>query len=370
MGVEIDAHCKPVAYWLWEGNPADAASGVGFFTGQRVRVPASEIIHVYRAERPQQVRGVPWCSSAIQTLHMLEGYQEAELVAARTASCKMGFYKIPPGEDFTPDAEGTQGPLSDASPGTFERLPTGWDFVQYDPQHPGANFDVFVKSILRSAAGGLNVAYNNFANDLDGVSYSSIRSGTLEERENWMVVQDWFINSFCSPLYSAWLESALLTQSVKLPFAKLEKFRADTWTGRRWPWVDPLNDVQTREKELQLGITSKSQMVSEQGKDFAEVQAQIAADRDIEEANSPEGAAVITTDGAPMAVQDTAMNGAQVTAAVDVVKAIVLGDIPRETGVMMLSQFFKIDYAAANEMVGEAGKTLKKKAPIDAGSNL
>jgi hypothetical protein len=214
------------------------------------------------------------------------------------------------------------------------------------------------------------VAYNNFANDLDGVSYSSIRSGTLEERENWMVVQDWFINSFCSPLYSAWLESALLTQSVKLPFAKLEKFRADTWTGRRWPWVDPLNDVQTREKELQLGITSKSQMVSEQGKDFAEVQAQIAADRDIEEANSPEGAAVITTDGAPMAVQDTAMNGAQVTAAVDVVKAIVLGDIPRETGVMMLSQFFKIDYAAANEMVGEAGKTLKKKAPIDAGSNL
>jgi len=86
MGVEIDAHCKPVAYWLYEGNPADAASGVGFFTGQRVRVPASEIIHVFRAERPQQVRGVPWCSSAIQTLHMLEGYQEAELVAARTAS--------------------------------------------------------------------------------------------------------------------------------------------------------------------------------------------------------------------------------------------------------------------------------------------
>jgi hypothetical protein len=71
-----------------------------------------------------------------------------------------------------------------------------------------------------------------------------------------------------------------------------------------------------------------------------------------------------------MAVQDTAMNGAQVTAAVDVVKSIVLGDIPRETGVMMLSQFFKIDYEAANKMVGEAGKTLKKKAPIDAGNNL
>ncbi len=372
MSVEIDDHCKPVAYWLWQGNPADAASGVGFFTGQRIRVPASEIIHVYRAERPQQVRGVPWCSSAIQTLHMLEGYQEAELVAARTASCKMGFYKIPPGEDFTPDAEGSQGPLSDASPGTFERLPTGWDFVQYDPQHPGANFDKFVKSILRSAAGGLNVAYNNFANDLDGVSYSSIRSGTLEERENWMVVQDWFINSFCSPLYSAWLESALLTQSVKLPFAKLEKFRADTWTGRRWPWVDPLNDVQTREKELQLGITSKSQMVSEQGKDFAEVQAQIAADRAIETANQPadaQGLVVTSTGDTAMSVEDTAMNGAQVTAAIELVKEIVFGNIPRETGVMMLAQFFKIDQSDADKMIGAAGSSLKKQAPIDASAN-
>ena len=282
MGVEVDQYSKPIAYWLWANNPADAGSGAAPWTGGKVRIPASDIVHVYRMERPAQLRGMPWCASAVQSLHMLEGYQEAELVAARVSSCKMGFYKIPPGEDFTPDDQGAQGPLSDASPGAFERLPTGWDLVQYDPQHPGANFDKFVKSILRSAAGGLNVAYNNFANDLDGVSYSSIRSGTLEERENWMVIQDWFINSFCKPVYSKWLEMALTTQAVKLPLAKIEKFRADTWTGRRWPWVDPQSDMAARETELRLGLTSKSQIVQEQGKDFEEVQKQRERDEEIE----------------------------------------------------------------------------------------
>ena len=126
------------------------------------------------------------------------------------------------------------------------------------------------------------MAYNNFANDLDGVSYSSIRSGTLEERENWMVIQDWFINSFCKPVYSKWLEMALTTQAVKLPLAKIEKFRADTWTGRRWPWVDPQSDMAARETELRLGLTSKSQIVQEQGKDFEEVQKQRERDEEIE----------------------------------------------------------------------------------------
>ena len=154
--------------------------------------------------------------------------------------------------------------------------------------------------------------------------------------------------------------------------AKLEKFRADSWTGRRWPWVDPLNDVQTREKELQLGITSKSQMVSEQGKDFSEVQAQISADRAIETANQPgdpQGLVVTSTGDTAMSVADTAMNGAQVTAAIELVKEIVFGNIPRETGVMMLAQFFKIDQKDADKMIGAAGSSLKKQAPIDASTN-
>ena len=91
---------------------------------------------------------------------MLAGYLEAELVASRIGACYSGFYIIPPGEDFTGDGIDNNGtPLSDASPGTFERLPKGWDFKAFNPQHPTTQFGEFVKSCLRQIAGGLNVIY-------------------------------------------------------------------------------------------------------------------------------------------------------------------------------------------------------------------
>ena len=59
MGIEIDARGKRVAYHLWPEHPGEA-----FITrrniAQRVRVPASEIIHVFRPMRAGQMRGGPW----------------------------------------------------------------------------------------------------------------------------------------------------------------------------------------------------------------------------------------------------------------------------------------------------------------------
>jgi lambda family phage portal protein len=323
-------------------------------------VPASEILHVCRVERPGQVRAVSWMSSAMQTLNHLDAYQKAELIAARVASCKMGFYKTVPGE--TTPTDGTMGtlPVTDAEPGIFETMPTGWDFQTFDPQHPAGNYPVFVKATLRSAAGGLGVAYNNFANDLDGVSYSSIRSGVLEERENWMVVQDWFINCFARPVYAEWLSVTLLTGAVKLPAAKREKYLADTWLARRWPWVDPSNDIDAKIKEVSLGITSKSAIAAEAGRDRADVIADQARDNEIDERNGLAATAGTTTETG-VAVQDTALNGAQVQSATQIVKDVVAGDLPRATGVAMLEQFFQLTHEAAEQIMGQAGAGFKPK---------
>ena len=57
--------------------------------------------------------------------------------------------------------------------GSFVSLPNGVDFKAFDPDHPTSQFESFVKSILRQIASGLNVPYNELANDLEGVSYSS-----------------------------------------------------------------------------------------------------------------------------------------------------------------------------------------------------
>lgn len=286
MGVEIDANGRAVALHMYDRNPGDQGTDTISIGQAKKRTIGEDVIHVYRTDRPGQSRAVSWFAPVMIPLRMLHGYQEAELVAARVASCQMGFYKIPPGEDYSADGKdgATGAPVSDAAPGTFERMPVGWEFQAFDPKHPTSQYGTFVKAILREIAGGLNVAYNNFANDLDGVSYSSIRSGSIEEREQWIVAQSWFSRAYLRPLFSAWLKSAAAAGTIKADDADQYAGR-DQWTGRRWKWVDPASDAQEKRDLIAMGLAAPSTVAAENGDDFAEIQAQIRRDDEARKAN-------------------------------------------------------------------------------------
>ena len=49
------------------------------------------------------------------------------------------------------------------------------------------------------------------------------------------------------------------------------------------------------------------------------------------------------------------LNGAQVTAAQGIVEAVAAGNLPRDTGLNMLIEFFSIPPAAANRIMGRVG---------------
>lgn len=70
--------------------------------------------------------------------------------------------------------------------------------------------------------------------------------------------------------------------------------------------------------------------------------------------------------GAPVVgaqvVADTAMNGAQVTAAKDIVVAAAVREIPRDSAVAMLTEFFKLDPTVAEKVVGTAGAGFESTA--------
>ena len=49
------------------------------------------------------------------------------------------------------------------------------------------------------------------------------------------------------------------------------------------------------------------------------------------------------------------LNGAQVTAAQGIVEAVAAGNLPRDTGLNMLIEFFSIPPASANRIMGRVG---------------
>lgn len=213
---------------------------------------------------------------------MLDGYIEAELVAARTGAAKMGFLKYTDPSAF--EAPDPEKPIRiDASPGTIETLQPGLEFQEWSPEHPTAAFPDFVKAVLRQVATGLRVSYNALANDLEGVNYSSMRSGLLIERDMWRVYQEWWIARFLQPVYEAWLSTALLAGGLKLDSRDPRKFNEVRWQPRGWAWVDPEKDVNASVIAISNGLASRTEVLAEKGLDPEEVFERLSEEKDLAE---------------------------------------------------------------------------------------
>lgn len=285
MGVEFDAWMKPVAYHLRLTSKSDDLHGA---TSQRYeRVPAEQIIHLFVAEEIEQWRGVPWAYAALRRARQLDQFDEAALVAANVGASKMGFFQqkdpeagAPMGTDDGGDS--AEGPdfITEATPGEFGIIPDGYEFKDWSPEYPTATYDPFVKAIARALATGCLVSYHGLTGDLTQVNFSSIRAGTLDEREMWKQVQSFYIDSCKRPVFEWWLGRALVyDQDLRaLPYAKFEKFNAPVFSGRRWEWIDPKSDVQAAREAVALGIDSRAQIIRNRGRDPDEVWDELAAE--------------------------------------------------------------------------------------------
>jgi len=284
MGVELDDFHRPVAYYVLTEHPNDS-----FYNKQKsrkhVRVPADEIIHVFMPNRTHQTRGEPFMAPAISALKHLAGWRESALVAARASAAKFGVITTPSGDEFVGDDETTDGlDLISFEPASIHQLPAGHNFEMVDPKHPTSSFAEFETAMLRGIASGLNVSYTALSNDLTGVSYSSIRQGTIEERDHYRMLQSFLIQHFCEPVFRAWLDSALDFGNVPIPLTKYEKFADNVvFRGRGFAWVDPQREIQAAVTGISNGLISMNDVAANYGRDVEELFSQIQSDKEMAE---------------------------------------------------------------------------------------
>ncbi|MBF0160335.1 MAG: phage portal protein, partial [Magnetococcales bacterium] len=191
-GIEFDRIGRRVAYHLYREHPGERIGSMASAT-ELMRIPASEVIHMFRPLRPGQLRGEPWLAQALVKLHELDQYDDAELVRKKTAALIAGFITKPSpefavaGEDgLSADEEGSA-PVTWA-PGTMQMLLPGEDVKFSDPTDVGGNYGEFMRTQLRAIAVGIGLTYEQLTGDLTGVNYSSIRAGMVEFRrrmEQW-----------------------------------------------------------------------------------------------------------------------------------------------------------------------------------------
>lgn len=280
LGIEVDRFCRPVAYYLHDWHFADVAGRVGMTAPDQVRrVDAGDIIHLFVAWRSPQSRGEPWMHAGMRKLNDMDGYSEAEIVAARANANVSAFIESPesPNSDDE-DADPNAAPLMALAPGTIEHLAPGEKFAGFTPNRPNPNMDPFMRSMLREVAAAIDVSYESLSRDYSQSNYSSSRLALLDDRDTWQALQRWWVRSFREVFHKQWLQAAVLARAIPAidvgEYANNPtKFEAVKWKPRGWSWVDPTKEVEAYTQAIRGGLTTLSDVIAKtaDGRDLEDV---------------------------------------------------------------------------------------------------
>jgi lambda family phage portal protein len=131
-----------------------------------------------------------------------------------------------------------------------------------------------------AAASG--VLYETLSGDYAGVNDRTWRAAVSEFRRRCEMWQHHLlVFQFCRPILARWIDFALLAGRFKLPADVTAQMIARArWIPVPWPYINPVQDIEAKKAAMRAGMASRSQTVSEQGYDVAELDREIADDND------------------------------------------------------------------------------------------
>lgn len=283
-GIEFDAEGNRVAYHLLRRLPTDRFAAT---YGDRERVPAADMIHLFNPIAPGQVRGLTWLASVLLRLSELDKLEDAQLLRQQIAAMFAVFFTDTNGTATYNPFEGLQtGSVLDSGlePGTAKFVPSGWDVKTATPIE-GQQSVEYIRLQLRAIAAGLGVPEHLLTGDLSQVNYSSIRAALVEFRRRVDAIQyNVVIHQFCRPIWERFITLAVLSGELSAP--DFESNSADYLAAEWYPpaqdWVDPEKDAKAEALAVASGFKSRRQVVAERGYDVETLDAEIAADRERE----------------------------------------------------------------------------------------
>lgn len=269
MGIETDEFRRPLAYWVRDLHPGDVR--VSLTNSPRAaRIPAADMLHLKLTDRWPQTRGVPWMHAVVGKLGDMNGYSEAEIIAARAGANYIGTIETPEDPDSLGEGQ-TDGTFQESlEPGTWKILQPGEKATLLSPNRPNSALDPFMRFMLREVAAGAGVSYESLGRDYSQSNYSSSRLALLDDRDVWKALQQWFIRSFRTRLHAEWMTAAVLAGAVKkvpvMAYGQdINHYQAAIFRPRGWSWVDPTKEVAAFKDAVKAGFTTVAAVIAQTG---------------------------------------------------------------------------------------------------------
>ena len=284
-GIEFDKIGRRVAYHMHRKHPAEFT----FDSKELVRVPAADVLHIYEALRPGQLRGQPLLTQVLVRLFHLDKFDDATLFRQEIANLFAGFLKKPSPEqdpidplNGKPLEYGDNGlPMVAMEPGTMQELGPGEDVTFSNPPGAPSDYPNFMRQQLMAIAAGFGLPFELLSGDMRSVSDRALRLIINEFRRRVQQIQhNQVVFQLCRPVWNLWLDYAVLSGAISIPdySSNQRPYRRVKWIAQGWPYMHPVQDMQAQKIAVRSGFKSRTEVVSEQGFDSEQIDDENAAD--------------------------------------------------------------------------------------------
>lgn len=343
-GIKFDEFGHPIEYHILKAHPGD-------FWPQRSweydTIDPDDIIHLFRADRPGQQRGIPEMTPALPLFAQLRRYTLAVITAAENAADFSAILKTQSNAfDSTTDGVDDIDPFDfvQIDRGMMVSLPRGWDMTQFKPEQPTTTYEGFRNAILNEIARCVHMPSNKALADSSKYNYSSGRLDHQTYYEAIAVERSHWETECLDRIFSWWLDEALMLEGYLPAMEPMDEI-PHVW---RWPPnrdVDPKELAESNIMMIDAGLKTRQQWLIEQNID-PEAHSQQLREEGWINPKAAEQLAAQTSDQSaepttePMDVAKLALNGAQVTSLVQIVTAVAQGTMPPDTAKAVIGSSF------------------------------
>lgn len=276
-GIEFDDDGNPLYYHVLRTHPGDSVYPA---TPQEfTRIPAFRMIHLFRADRPDQSRGIPEITPALPLFAQLRRYTLAVIAAAETAADFAAFLESDAPADDENRVDGDPFETLEIEQRMMMTLPAGWKASQLKAEQPTTTYEMFKREILNEIARCLNMPYNVAAGNSASYNYASGRLDHQTYFKSVRVTQRDIETVVLDRVLMAWLSEALLLRGYlpEIPGAMIDWVNTWIWDGTEH--VDPLKEASAQAQLLANNTTTLARECARNGLDWEEVLTQRAKEK-------------------------------------------------------------------------------------------